>query len=83
MKEPQVWINEALYLFQVQEENAIIQRDVERTQERYDMLMARHEREHQEDQNLVTMLKSDVERLAEERWALLCTHTTKYISYCQ
>lgn len=67
MKEPQVWINEALYLFQVQEENAIIQRDVERTQERYDMLMARHEREHQEDQNLVTMLKSDVERLAEER----------------
>lgn len=54
-------------LSQLQEENEIIQRDVARTQERYDMLMARHEREHQEDQNLVTMLRSDVDRLADER----------------
>lgn len=31
------------------------------------MLMARHEREHQEDQNLASMLRSDVDRLADER----------------
>ena len=50
-------------------EQARLQNDLQRQADNHKVILTRREREHQEEDNLATMLRSDVERLAAERWA--------------
>ena len=49
-------------------EQARLQDDLQRQADNYNVILTRRDREHQEEDNLATMLRSDVERLAAERW---------------
>ena len=49
-------------------EQARLQNDLQRQSDEYNVILTRRDREHQEEDNLATMLRSDVERLAAERW---------------
>ena len=48
-------------------EQVRLQNDFQRQSDNYNLILTRRDREHQEEDNLVTMLRSDVERLAAER----------------
>ena len=48
-------------------EQARLQTDLQRQSDNYNLILTRRDREHQEEDNLGTMLRSDVERLASER----------------
>lgn len=48
-------------------EQARLQGDLQRQADNFNLVLSRRDREHQEEDNLVTMLRSDVERLAAER----------------
>ena len=48
-------------------EQVRLQNDLQRQSDNYNLILTRRDREHQEEDNLVTMLRSDVERLAVER----------------
>ena len=49
-------------------EQARLQNDLQRQSDNYNLILTRRDREHQEEDNLATMLRSDVERLAAERY---------------
>jgi len=49
-------------------EQARLQNDLQRQSDNYNLILTRRDREHQEEDNLATMLRSDLERLAAERW---------------
>ena len=51
-------------------EQARLQNDLQRQSDEYNLILSRREREHQEEDNLADLLRSDVERLAAERWGL-------------
>ena len=53
--------------FQMEAEQVRLQNDLQRQSDNYNLILTRRNREHQEEDNLVTMLRSDVERLATER----------------
>ena len=53
--------------FQMEAEQVRLQNDLQRQSDNYNLILTRRDREHQEEDNLVTMLRSDVERLAAER----------------
>ena len=53
--------------FQMEAEQVRLQNDLQRQSDNYNLILTRRDREHQEEDNLVTMLRSDVERLAVER----------------
>ena len=59
-----------LRCLQLQEGRASLERELKQTTEHYNVIMTRREREHQEGDNLISMLRSDVERLATERYEL-------------
>ena len=48
-------------------EQARLQNDLQRQSDNYNKILTRRDREHQDEDNLATMLRSDVERLAAER----------------
>lgn len=52
---------------QMEAEQARLQNDLQRQSDNYNLILTRRDREHQEEDNLATMLRSDVERLAAER----------------
>ena len=52
---------------QLEEQVAALDAELKSTTVQHEMLVTRHERENQEGDNLVTMLRSDVDRLAGER----------------
>ena len=53
---------------QMEAEQARLQNDLQRQSDNYNKILTRRDREHQDEDNLATMLRSDVERLAAERW---------------
>ena len=52
-------------------EQARLQNDLQRQSDEYNLILSRREREHQEEDNLADLLRSDVERLAAERWDIV------------
>ena len=52
---------------QMEAEQARLQNDLQRQSDNYNKILTRRDREHQDEDNLATMLRSDVERLAAER----------------
>lgn len=52
---------------QMEVEQARLQNDLQRQSDNYNKILTRRDREHQDEDNLATMLRSDVERLAAER----------------
>jgi len=52
---------------QMEVEQARLQNDLQRQSDNYNKILTRRDREHQDEDNLATMLRSDVERLATER----------------
>ena len=48
-------------------EQARLQNDLQRQSDEYNLILSRREREHQEEDHLADLLRSDVERLAAER----------------
>ena len=53
---------------QMEAEQHRLQNELQRQSDNYNAIATRHDREHREDDNLVAMLRSDVERLAGERY---------------
>jgi len=53
---------------QMEVEQARLQNDLQRQSDNYNKILTRRDREHQDEDNLATMLRSDVERLAAERY---------------
>lgn len=61
-------VNESFSLtLQMEVEQARLQNDLQRQSDNYNKILTRRDREHQDEDNLATMLRSDVERLAAER----------------
>ena len=61
-------LNVKLFLFfKMEAEQARLQADLQRQADNFNLILSRRDREHQEEDNLATMLRSDVERLASER----------------
>ena len=52
-------------------EQARLQNELQRQSADYNLILSRREREHQEEDNLADLLRSDVERLAAERWDMV------------
>lgn len=52
---------------QMEVEQTRLQNDLQRQSDNYNKILTRRDREHQDEDNLATMLRSDVERLAAER----------------
>ena len=52
-------------------EQARLQNDLQRQSDEYNLILSRREREHREEDNLADLLRSDVERLAAERWDIV------------
>ena len=65
-------------------EQARLQEDLQRQADNFNLVLSRRDREHQEEDNLATMLRSDVERLAAERWGVfwLLHHITSIYRTC-
>ena len=56
-----------VFYLQMEAEQARLQNDLQRQSDNYNLILTRRDREHEEEDNLATMLRSDVERLAAER----------------
>ena len=53
--------------FQLNQEREELRRHVQQLTDQYNLLSPRHDREHGEDNNLVAMMRTDVEKLENER----------------